>query len=138
MGVARLRVPDEDDTVDALAPELRRRRVEAIVVLLHRSGFQNGGGNASDIKGCLGAWKSPAGSDSDVRKIVARRYNAVELVIRSYTHPAHRCSAKMVEAVAVGGAATAKTRSPGPPQRCAERPSNCRSAPMTNTLLVCR
>src|SRR5919107_4893424 len=39
-GVAGLRFRDEAETVRAIMPQLRRRHVKAIVVLLHQGGFQ--------------------------------------------------------------------------------------------------
>ena len=41
-GTAGLEFRDEADTVNALVPELRRRGVEAVVVLLHEGGAQRG------------------------------------------------------------------------------------------------
>ena len=40
-GVAGLEFRDEADTVNALIPQLRKRGVDAIVVLVHQGGFQN-------------------------------------------------------------------------------------------------
>lgn len=114
MGVAGPEALDEADTVHSLVPELRRRGVEAIVVLLQQSGFRNVGVSASDTTGCLGARKNAASRNIDARKIVARRCNAVDRVICGCTHPVHNCSTMVVDVGAVGGAATAKTRSPGP------------------------
>lgn len=117
VGVAGLEFRDEADTVNALVPELRRKGVEAIVVLVHQGGFQNGAGNASDINGCLGDLKNADGSDSDIRKIVARLDNAVDLVISGHTHAAYNCSAKTVDVVAVSGAPVATPRATGLPNK---------------------
>jgi 5'-nucleotidase len=92
-GVAGLAFQDEADTVNALIPKIRRQGIEAIVVLVHQGGFQNGTNNASDINGCLGDLKNTDGSDSDIRKIVARLDDAVDLVISGHTHAAYNCSA---------------------------------------------
>jgi 5'-nucleotidase len=88
-GVAGLEFRDEADTVNALIPELKRRRnADAVVVLVHQGGFQNGSNNASDINGCVGDLKNNDGSDSEVRKIVSRLDDAVDLVISGHTHAA--------------------------------------------------
>jgi 5'-nucleotidase len=101
-GVAGLEFLDEAETVNALVPRLREEGVRAIVVLVHQGGFQNGAGNASDINGCLGDLKNTDGSDSDIRKIVARLDDAVDLVISGHTHTAYNCSANTVDVINVG------------------------------------
>src|SRR5262249_2218508 len=86
-GVAGLEFKDEADTVNELIPELQKRNVHAIVVLVPQGGFQNllspppNTFNASDINGCLGDLKNVDGTDSDIRKIVARLDDEVDLVI---------------------------------------------------------
>jgi 5'-nucleotidase len=115
-GVAGLEFRDEADTVNALVPELKRHRnVDAIVVLVHQGGFPNGAGNASDINGCVGDLKNNDGSDSEVRKIVSRLDDAVDLVISGHTHAAYNCSASTVDVVAVNGAPVATPRPTGLP-----------------------
>jgi 5'-nucleotidase len=114
-GVAGLEFRDEADTVNALIPELRKRGIEAIVVLVHQGGFQNGAGNASDINGCLGDIKNADGSDSEIRKIVARLDNAVDLVISGHTHAAYNCSATTTDVVSLNGAVTTTPRKTGLP-----------------------
>lgn len=116
-GVAGLEFLDEADTVNALVPKLRRRGIEAIVVLVHQGGFQNGSGNANDINGCIGDLKNADGSDSDIRKIVARLDNAVDLVISGHTHAAYNCSANTVDVTSSGGAAVANPRPTGLPNK---------------------
>jgi 5'-nucleotidase len=96
-GVAGLDFLDEADTVNALIPRLREDGVRAVIVLVHQGGFQNGVGNASDINGCLGDLRNTDGSDSDLRKIVARLDDAVDLVISGHTHAAYNCSANTVD-----------------------------------------
>jgi 5'-nucleotidase len=102
-GVAGLDFRDEADTVNALVPKLRALGVEAIVVLVHQGGFQNtitGGGPqpiTSDINGCTGDLKNADGTDSDIRAIVKRLDNAVDLVISAHTHAAYNCSANTVD-----------------------------------------
>jgi len=102
-GVAGLTFNDEADTVNALIPKLRAQGIESIVVLIHQGGFQNtitGVSNqpiTSDINGCTGDLKNTDGSDSDLRAIVKRLDNAVDLVISGHTHAAYNCSANTVE-----------------------------------------
>ena len=102
-GVAGLSFQDEADTVNALVPRLRAQGIESIVVLLHQGGFQNqvtGVANqaiTSDINGCTGDLKNADGSDSDLRAIVKRLDNAVDLVISGHTHAAYNCSANTID-----------------------------------------
>jgi 5'-nucleotidase len=102
-GVAGLTFNDEADTVNALVPKLRAQGVEAIVVLVHQGGFQNtltGVSNqaiTSDVNGCTGDLKNTDGSDSDIRAIVKRLDNAVDLVISGHTHAAYNCSANTID-----------------------------------------
>jgi 5'-nucleotidase len=116
-GVAGLKFVDEADTVNALVPRLRWLGVDAIVVLVHQGGFQNGAGNANDINGCLGDLKNGDGSDSDIRKIVARLDNAVDLVISGHTHAAYNCSASTMDVTSAGGVAVAVARPTGLPNK---------------------
>lgn len=97
-GVAGLQFNDEADTVNALVPRLRAQGIESIVVLVHQGGFQNfitGGGTqptTSDINGCTGDLRNSDGTDSDIRAIVKRLDNAVDLVVSAHTHAAYNCS----------------------------------------------
>jgi 5'-nucleotidase len=102
-GVAGLSFQDEADTVNALVPRLRAQGIESIVVLVHQGGFQNfvtGLSNqpiTSDINGCTGDLKNTDGSDSDIRAIVRRLDNAVDLVISGHTHAAYNCSVNTID-----------------------------------------
>ncbi len=107
-GVAGLEFRDEADTVNALVPKLRRRGVEAIVVLVHQGGFQSSG--LSDINGCDG---NLAGSD--LAKITARLDDAVDLVISGHTHAAYNCSAGTVDVTSAAGVVTRTPRPTGLP-----------------------
>ncbi|MDQ3680914.1 MAG: bifunctional metallophosphatase/5'-nucleotidase [Actinomycetota bacterium] len=78
-GVAGLEFRDEAETVNALVPELQRRGVESIVVLLHEGGLQPGG-----IDECNGI----AGPVVD---IVERMSDAVDVVVSGHTHQAYNC-----------------------------------------------
>jgi 5'-nucleotidase len=103
-GVAGLTFKDEADTVNALVPRLRAQGIEAIVVLVHQGGFQNSptgtpsaSASASDINGCVGDLKNADGSAADIRPIVARLDDAVDLVISAHTHAAYNCSDTTVD-----------------------------------------
>lgn len=110
-GVAGLDFRDEADTVNALVPKLKAQGIESIVVLVHQGGFQNfitGGGTqptTSDINGCTGDLKNSDGTDSDIRAIVKRLDNAVDLVVSAHTHAAYNCSKNTVD-VSTNGATT--------------------------------
>src|SRR5262249_48695279 len=94
-----------------------KRGIEAIVVLVHQGGFQNGAGNASDINGCLNDLKNNDGSPSDIAKIVARLDDAVDLVISAHTHAAYNCSANTVDVTSNGGVVTKTPRVTGLPNK---------------------
>lgn len=102
-GVAGLTFNDEATTVNALVPKLRALGIEAIVVLVHQGGFQNTvsgtstGQITSDINGCTGDLKNTDSTDSDIRAIVKRLDNAVDLVISAHTHAAYNCSANTID-----------------------------------------
>ena len=110
-GVAGLQFNDEADTVNALVPKLRAQGIESIVVLVHQGGFQNfitGGGTqptTSDINGCTGDLRNADGTDSDIRAIVKRLDNAVDLVVSAHTHAAYNCSKTTID-VSSNGAST--------------------------------
>ncbi len=78
-GVAGLEFRDEAETVNALVPELRRRGVESIVVLLHEGGLQPGG-----IDQCNGV-------SGPIVDIVQRMSDAVDVVVSGHTHRAYNC-----------------------------------------------
>jgi len=117
-GVAGLTFKDEADTVNALVPRLRALGVESIVVLVHQGGFQNRQPSitdqpiTSDINGCTGDLKNADGTDSDIRGIVKRLDNAVDLVISGHTHAAYNCSAGTIDVR--GTNLTTEVRSPRP------------------------
>jgi 5'-nucleotidase len=118
-GVAGLTFNDEADTVNALVPRLRAQGIEAIVVLVHQGGFQNSAigtpsasASASDINGCIGDLRNADGTEADIRPIVARLDNAVDLVISAHTHAAYNCSATTVDVT--GNSAATKVATPRP------------------------
>ncbi len=78
-GVAGLRFLDEADTVNALVPELKKKGVETIVVLLHEGGFPTGGYNECP------------GISGPIVDIVNRTDDEVDLFITGHTHQAYNC-----------------------------------------------
>jgi 5'-nucleotidase len=85
-GIAGLTFKDEAATVNALVPELRRKRVDAIVVLVHQGGVTPSLQNASTINLCEGGLKG-----SPIKAIVEQLDDAVDLVISGHTHQAYNC-----------------------------------------------
>ncbi len=80
-GVAGLDFLDEADTVNALVPELTRRGVEAIVVMIHEGGLPA----SFDINGCNGV-------SGPIVDIVNRLDDEVDLVISGHTHQPYVCN----------------------------------------------
>jgi 5'-nucleotidase len=78
-GVAGLRFLDEADTVNALIPELKKKGIETIVVLIHEGGFPTGGYNECP------------GISGPIVDIVNRMDDEVDLVISGHTHQAYNC-----------------------------------------------
>jgi len=79
-GVAGLTFNDEVETVNNLIPELRRKRVEAIVVLLHEGGLSDGGQNDCG-----------SGLTGPIADITRGLDNAVDLVIAGHTNDEFIC-----------------------------------------------
>jgi 5'-nucleotidase len=82
-GIAQLRFEDEADTVNALIPELKQRRVEAIVVVLHEGATQVP--TSSPINSCTGI-------SGPVVDIVNRMSDEVDVVITGHTHQPYNCT----------------------------------------------
>jgi len=78
-GVAGLVFLDEADTVNALVPELKKKGIETIVVLVHEGGFPSGGYNECP------------GISGPVVDIVNRLDDEVDVVISGHPHQAHNC-----------------------------------------------
>jgi 5'-nucleotidase len=81
-GVAGLTFEDEVETVNALIPELQKKQVEAIVVLLHEGGFSSGGLQGDE---CGGGLSDPLAS------IVTGFNDAVDLVIAGHVNDEFVC-----------------------------------------------
>jgi 5'-nucleotidase len=80
--VAGLTFHDEVATVNALIPELQKKKVEAIVVLLHEGGFSSGGPEGDD---CADGLTDP------LRSIVEGFDDAVDLVIAGHVNDEFVC-----------------------------------------------
>jgi 5'-nucleotidase len=78
-GIAGLQFLDEVETVNALVPEIRKKGVETIVVLVHEGGFQ------------AGTYDSCVGISGPIAAIVAGLDDAVDVVISGHTHQAYNC-----------------------------------------------
>ncbi len=89
-GVAGLDFLDEADVVNALVPELKRRGVEAIVLLLHQGGFQNpppaSQGGFTNVNAC----QNFAGAD--LLDVVNRLDPEVDVVVSAHTHAPYICT----------------------------------------------
>jgi 5'-nucleotidase len=81
-GIAQLKFEDEADTVNALIPELKRRGVEAIVVVVHEGGTQ---ALPAPYNGCTGI-------SGPIVDIVNRMDDAVDVVITGHTHQPYNCT----------------------------------------------
>jgi 5'-nucleotidase len=86
-GVAGLRFLDEADTVNRLVPYLKRRGVEAIVLLLHQGGFNNPpfSRGFEDVNACENF------TGPEVLDIVSRLHPEVDVVISAHTHDPYVC-----------------------------------------------
>lgn len=78
-GVAGLEFRDEADTANALVPEIRAQGVEAIVLLLHEGGYNQGGFDACE------------GLSGPAVDILQRLDPAIDVVISGHTHQAYNC-----------------------------------------------
>lgn len=85
-GVAGLEFRDEAATVNALIPKLRKKRIEAIVVLIHQGGTQPVAQNATTMNQCVGNLDG-----TPIKPIVNQLDDAVDLVISGHTHQAYNC-----------------------------------------------
>jgi 5'-nucleotidase len=79
-GVAGLAFKDEADTVNQLIGTLKRRGINAVVVLLHEGGLAPG-----SINSCEGV-------SGPIVDIVRRMDDAVDVVVSGHTHQAYTCS----------------------------------------------
>lgn len=88
-GIAGLAFADEAETINALAPQLRSRGADAVVVLIHQGGAQTpASGESPDPDACAGF----AGPIRDVLDRIA----GVDVVISGHTHQAYVCDYGLV------------------------------------------
>ncbi|MFC0030656.1 bifunctional metallophosphatase/5'-nucleotidase [Micromonospora chaiyaphumensis] len=80
-GVAGLSFADEAETANKYARVLRAQGVQAIVVLLHEGGVQNGGG----INDCTG-FSGP------IVDIANRMDPSIDVIVSGHTHAAYNCN----------------------------------------------
>ena len=80
-GVAGVRFLDEADAVNALVPELHKKGVQAVVVLIHEGGAQVA---PAPYNGCVGI----SGAIVD---IVNRMDPEIDVVLSGHTHNAYNC-----------------------------------------------
>lgn len=83
-GVAGLDFLDEADTVNALIPELKKKKIETIVVVIHEGGAQTGAIDPTTINQCNGF----SGAIVD---IVNRLDDEVDVVVSGHTHLPYNC-----------------------------------------------
>ena len=87
-GVAGLDFLDEADTVNALVPRLRAKKVDTIVLLLHEGGTQN----APFSRGFMDINKCENFTGPDLLDIVNRLSPGVNLVVSAHTHQPYVCN----------------------------------------------
>lgn len=80
-GISELNFLDEADTVNALIPELKKKGIETIVVLIHEGGLPA----ALNYNGCTGI-------SGPILDIVDRLDDAVDVVISGHTHQPYNCT----------------------------------------------
>ena len=80
-GITGLTFADEADTINALVPRLKASGADAVVVLIHQGGGQE---PDSDPNGC-------AGFAGDIRPILDKLDDRVDLVVSGHTHRAYVC-----------------------------------------------
>lgn len=83
-GISMLDFHDEADTVNALIPELKKKGIETIVVLLHEGGSQSVAPSPTTINGCTGI-------SGPIVDIVNRMDDEVDVVISGHTHQPYNC-----------------------------------------------
>jgi 2',3'-cyclic-nucleotide 2'-phosphodiesterase (5'-nucleotidase family) len=82
-GVAGLDFKDEADTVNALVPELKRKGVETIVVLIHEGATPAAALNEKTANECA--------ASGPVVDIIDRTSDEVDLFVTGHTHQAYNC-----------------------------------------------
>ena len=80
-GIAGLTFADEADTINALVPGLKAQGADAVVVLIHQGGVQAEPSGPNDC----------AGFSGEIRPILDRLDDRVDLVVSGHTHRAYVC-----------------------------------------------
>jgi 5'-nucleotidase len=80
-GIAALDFHDEADTVNALIPELKKKGIETIVVIVHEGGAPS----SFNYNGCVGV-------SGPIVDIVDRLDDEVDVVISGHTHQPYNCT----------------------------------------------
>lgn len=80
-GIAGLTFADEAETINALVPMLKAQGADAVVVLIHQGGVQEPDGGPNGCSGFTG----------DIRPILDRLDDRVDLVVSGHTHRAYVC-----------------------------------------------
>jgi 5'-nucleotidase len=80
-GIRGLTFADEADTINALVPRLKAQGADAVVVLIHQGGVQE---PEVDPNGC-------AGFSGDIRPILDRLDDRVDVVVSGHTHRPYVC-----------------------------------------------
>lgn len=83
-GVAGLTFQDEADAANLAVAEMKRRGVDAIVLVIHQGGFQSG---TAALNGCAGNLAGSAIID-----IVSRLDPAIKVIVSAHTHAEYRCT----------------------------------------------
>jgi 5'-nucleotidase len=92
-GVVGLEFHDEADTVKALLPVLRAKKVNSIIVLIHQGAAPDSAApNGTSINDCVGINGSQG--SSEITDIVSRLPDGVDAVISAHTHLAYNCLMK--------------------------------------------
>ncbi len=87
-GVAGLDFLDEADTVNALVPKLKKKGIEAIVLLIHEGGFQT----APFSKGFLDVNACENFNGPGLVDVVSRLDPEVDVVVSAHTHAPYVCT----------------------------------------------
>ncbi|MDP3674362.1 MAG: bifunctional metallophosphatase/5'-nucleotidase [Novosphingobium sp.] len=80
-GIAGLTFADEAETINAAVPRLKAQGADAVVVLIHQGGLQEPDGGPNGCSGFTG----------DIRPILDRLDDRVDLVVSGHTHRAYVC-----------------------------------------------
>jgi 5'-nucleotidase len=80
-GISDLNFLDEAETVNALIPQLKKKGIETIVVLIHEGGFQS---SPAPFNGCVGI-------SGPILDIVNNLDDEVDVVISGHTHQPYNC-----------------------------------------------